>query len=293
MILCVLCGKDGFRDVVHRRGHRGSQSPLKVLAKPVVGSYSLRIRLVTLLLSFALLLLLQASTIAQIQIGAVRGVVSDPAGALLAGAELTLDNSLTGFHVATTTAARGEYLFDNVPFGSYVLRASVAGFQNVAQTVSVRANLPVVINIKLGLAGVSESVSIVADEPLVQPDSSGTETTIDESFIRRQPGAAGGRQLQNVIATAPGWRMENDGLLHVRGVDDGILYVVDGVPVTDRQDVTSGNSYGTEMIRSLDVITGNIPAEFGGRSGAVVAVQSKSMIERAAHRQLWRGRRQF
>lgn len=236
-------------------------------------------RRITFLLSFAFLLLVHANTAtAQIQIGAVRGVVSDPAGALLTGAEMTLDNSLTGFHAATTTAARGEYLFDNVPFGSYVLRAGVAGFQSAAQTVSVRSNIPVVANPKLGIAGVTESVSIVADEPLVQPDSSSTETTIDESFIRRQPGAAGGRQLQNVIATAPGWRVENDGLLHVRGVDDGILYVVDGVPVTDRQDVVSGNSYGTEMIRSLDVITGNIPAEFGGRSGAVVAVQSKSMM---------------
>lgn len=235
-------------------------------------------RRITLLLSFGLLLLLPANASAQIQIGVVKGVVSDPAGALLSGADLTLDNSLTGFHASTTTADRGEYLFDNVPFGSYVLRTNVAGFQSVAQTVSVRSNIPVVANVKLGIAGVTESVSVVADEPLVQPDSSSTETTIDESFIRRQPGAAGGRQLQNVIATAPGWRMENDGLLHVRGVDDGILFVVDGVPVTDRQDVVSGNSYGTEMIRSLDVITGNIPAEFGGRSGAVVAVQSKSMM---------------
>jgi outer membrane receptor for ferrienterochelin and colicin len=235
-------------------------------------------RRITLLLSLLLLLLLQSTTSAQIQIGVVKGVVSDPAGALLSGAEVTLDNSLTGFHASTTTADRGEYLFANVPFGSYVLRASVAGFQSIAQTVSVRSNLPVVSNVKLGIAGVSESVNVVADEALVQPDSSSTETTIDESFIRRQPGASGGRQLQNVIATAPGWRMENDGLLHVRGVDDGVLYVVDGVPVTDRQDVVSGNSYGTEMIRSLEVITGNIPAEFGGRSGAVVAVQSRSMM---------------
>jgi hypothetical protein len=117
-----------------------------------------------------------------------------------------------------------------------------------------------------------------ADEGIVRPDSSGTETTVDESFIRRLPDASRGRGLQRVIATAPGFRTENDGLLHVRGVDDGILYVVDGVPVTDRLDVLSGNSYGTEMIRSLDIITGNIPAEFGGRSGAVVTIQSKSLM---------------
>jgi hypothetical protein len=207
-------------------------------------------RNITCLLSLTLLLLIQSNTaIGQIQIGTVKGTVSDPAGGLLSRAEVTLDSSLTGFHTSATTSERGEYLFDNVPFGVYVLRANMAGFQGVAQSLSVRSNIPIEMNLKLGIAGVSESISVVADEPLVQPDSSSTETTVDESFIRRLPGGAGGRHLQNVIATTPGWRTENDGLLHVRGVDDGTLYVIDGVPVTDRLDVVSGNSHDTEMIR--------------------------------------------
>lgn len=233
----------------------------------------------TVFFIFVLLLVLNANTAsAQIQIGAVKGTVSDSAGALVAGAELALDNSLTGFHAVTTSRERGEFNFDNVPYGSYSLRATVAGFESVTQSLRLRSNIPVVTNLKLGVARVTASINVVADDALVQPDSSSSETTIDESFIKRQPGVAGGRQLQNVVATAPGWRIENDGLLHVRGVDDGILYVVDGVPVTDRQDVVSGSSYDTDMIRSLDVISGNVPAEFGGRSGAVVAVQSKSMM---------------
>jgi hypothetical protein len=233
----------------------------------------------TIMLGLLLLLLSHSKAAsAQIQIGTVKGTVSDEAGALLSGAEIMLDNPLTGFHASATTREHGEYIFDNVPFGGYQLRTNSPGFKGAVQSIAVRSNIPVVANVNLGIAGVSESVNVVADEPLVQPDSSRTETTVDESFIRRQPGTAGGRRMQNVIATTPGWRTENDGLLHVRGVDDGILYVVDGIPVTDRQDVVSGNSYDTEVIRSLEVITGNIPTEFGGRSGAVVAVQSKSMI---------------
>jgi outer membrane receptor protein involved in Fe transport len=236
-------------------------------------------RRITFLLSLTLILLAHASiATAQIQIGTVKGAVSDPAGALLSGTELVLDNSITGFHAATATAERGEFIFENVPFGAYTLRAKLPGFVSAHWNVNVRSNIPITIALTLSVAGVSETVSVVADEPLVQPDSASTETTIDQTFICRLPGASGGRQLQNVIATTPGWRTENDGLLHVRGVDDGVLYVVDGVPVTDRQDVTSGNSYDTEMIRSLDVITGSIPAEFGGRSGAIVTVQSKAMI---------------
>lgn len=226
-----------------------------------------------------LLLISSTAARAQIQIGTIGGTVTDSAGARLPRAEVTLDNSLTGFHVATTASGQGDYVFNNVPFGSYSLRASAADFQPVKQTVSIRSNIPLVANLTLALAVVKETVSVVADDSLLQPDSSSTTTTVDESFLRRMPGAARNREVQNVIATTPGWRAENDGLLHVRGVDDGTLYVVDGVPVTDRVDVVSGNAYDTEMIRSLTVLTGNIPAEFGGRSGAVVTIQSKSMID--------------
>src|SRR6185503_4990737 len=70
-----------------------------------------------------------------------------------------------------------------------------------------------------------------------------------------------------------------NGLLHVRGVDDGILYVIDGIPTVDRLDAVSASNFDTEMIRSLNVITGNLPAEFGGRSGAVVQIQPRSGID--------------
>ncbi len=230
-------------------------------------------------LGLVLIFLVQSSTArAQIQIGTLKGAVTDQAGALVPGAGLTLDNPLTGFHSAATTTRQGDFIFEYIPFNSYSLSVSIAGFQPFTQRVRVNSNIPVIVDIKLSIAGASESVNIQANEALVRPDLSGTETTVDESFINRLPGAAQSSKLQSVVATTPGWRTENDGLLHIRGVDDGILYVIDGIPVTDRLDVLSGNSYDTEAIRSLNVMTGNIPAEFGGRSGAVVNIQSKSIV---------------
>ncbi len=220
-------------------------------------------------------LLLASSASAQIQIGTVKGIVRDPTAALVSNASVTLENTLTGFKASANTGALGEFVFTNVPFGSYTLRVTAAGFETAIAGVNIRSNLPLVNDVHLNIAGVSETLNVTAAETLVQSGSSGSSTTLDETFIGRTPGA--GRHLQNVIATTPGWRVENDGLLHVRGVDDGILYVVDGVPVTDRLDVVSGNAFDAETIRSLNVITGSIPAEFGGRSGAVVAIQSKSV----------------
>jgi hypothetical protein len=232
-------------------------------------------RRVIFLLGITLLLLVQSAQ-AQIQIGTAKGTVRDPTGALVANAIVTLDNALTGFNASTTTGPLGEYVFNNVPFGSYTLRVSAAGFQADTAGANIRSNIPITTDFKLGVAGVIETLNVVSAETLVQVGASGTSTTLDETFIGHTAGTS--RQLQNVIATTPGWRVENDGLLHVRGVDDGFLYVVDGVPMADRIDVVSGNTFDTETIRSLNVMTGNIPAEFGGRSGAVVAIQSKSVI---------------
>ena len=231
-----------------------------------------------LLLSVVLVLLFHATGSAQIQIGTVKGSVTDPTQALVAGVDITLRNPVTGFEIRTTTGPQGEFIFNNVPFGAYTLNAKANGFQTTTSNITVRSNIPVLVAVNLTVAGVTETINIASAETLVDTGSSGSSTTVDESFIQRSTASSANRQLQKIVATTPGWRGENDGLLHVRGVDDGILYVVDGIPVTDRLDVVSGNAYDTETIRSLNVITGNIPAEFGGRSGAVVTIQSKSSI---------------
>ena len=129
----------------------------------------------------------------------------------------------------------------------------------------MRSNLPVTLDVRMSVAVRSEAVTVKAEEELVEADSSSTETDLDETFIKRSPGAVRANQLQRLIATTPGWFAEDNGLLHVRGVDDGIVYVVDGIPIIGRLDALSASAFDTEMARSINVLTGNIPAEFGGQ----------------------------
>jgi hypothetical protein len=215
----------------------------------------------------------------QIQTGTIRGTVTDSTGAALAGVRLRLDNSITGSQSETIADGQGAFAFDNVAFDIYRLRATASGFRSAVQTVSVRSNIPIAIEIKMSPAGLSESVNVEPREQLVEPDSSSTETDIDQTFIDHLPGATGNRRLQQMVATTPGWTTENNGLLHIRGVDDGILYVIDGVPTSDRLDSVMATGLDTDAIRSVNVATGGIPAEFGGRSGAVVTIQPKSGID--------------
>jgi outer membrane receptor protein involved in Fe transport len=225
------------------------------------------------------ILLLTSSAFAQIQIGTVKGAITDPTGAVVAGAEVWLTNYITGEKVEGMTDGAGTFAFSNVPFNRYILRVEAKGFAARSRQVTVNSNLPVELSINLSVAGASELINVAADENLVDAGAAGSGTTLAANFIGRAPRVNRGRQLQELIATTPGMATENNGLLHVRGVDDGILYVIDGVPVADRLDSLSASSFDTDTINSLQVITGGIPAEFGGRNAAVVIVQPKSGID--------------
>jgi hypothetical protein len=232
-----------------------------------------------IIFSISVLLFFSNIAIAQIQIGTVSGVVLDTAGAVLADAKVALENPLTGLRQIASTDSRGAFTFNNVPFAQYRLRIEASGFQAWSQSFGVRSNLPVKLEIKLAIAGASDSITVTNKDGLIEKESASTQYKLDENLIGRLPGASRSRGLQSLLATTPGMATENNGLLHVRGVDDGILYVIDGIPTLDRVDSVFASSPDAEMIFSLEIITGNIPAEFGGRSGAVVTVQPKSGID--------------
>lgn len=213
---------------------------------------------------------------AQIQIGTVRVTVTDPSADVVAGAVVTLANKITGYKQSATTDERGVANFNNVPFDDYEITVEAPRFQAPTRKISVRSNLPVESAVKLTVPGTKETINVEAESGLIERDSTSSELDLNESSIRRAPSAS--RSVQQVVATLPGWTTENNGLLHIRGVDDGVLFVIDGVPVADRLDSTMASGLDTETIGSMNVLTGNMPAEFGGKSGAVVTIQPISGI---------------
>ena len=215
----------------------------------------------------------------QMQSGTVAGTVADQTGAVLPGAKVALENRISAHVSVTTSNDHGEFVFNNVPFDSYTLQVEASGFLPVARTVYVRSNIPVRVSINLAVTATRESLTVETKEGLVEADSSSTETEVPEDLIRRSPGLTVNHPLQSLVTTTPGWLTEDNGLSHIRGVDDGTLYVVDGIPTPDRLDALFASPPDTESLRAMDVITGNIPPEFGGRSGAVVIMQPHSGLD--------------
>src|SRR5262245_31044580 len=225
------------------------------------------------------MVLLVSSAHAQIQIGTIKGAITDPTGAAVTEAGVWLTNSITGEKVEGVVDGAGVFVFNNVPFNRYTLRVEARGFAPQTRQISMNSNLPLELSISLSVAGTSEQINVAARENLVDPASASSSTTLAANFIQRAPRVNRGLQLQELVATTPGMATENNGLVHIRGVDDGALYVLDGVPITDRLDAVSASSFDTDTINTLQVITGNIPAEFGGRNGGVVIIQPKSGID--------------
>lgn len=218
-----------------------------------------------------------ALTLAQIQLGAVEGAITDASGARVPHARVVLYDTATGFERFETTRGTGTFRFDNVPFGLYGLHVRAPGFRPHDSTVALRSNLAVAVDLELELAGSAEDVIVRAETPLVDPERISTTTRLDESFVRRLPGVG----VQRLVATAPGWATEDNGLLHARGVDDGFLYVKNGIPLKDRIDTFFAGVLDTDTFQSIEILDGHIPVEYGYASGGVINIVPKSGLSSA------------
>ena len=209
---------------------------------------------------------------AQLQQGTISGKVVGPDGSVIARADVTLFDQL-GNTVTTVTAVNGEFRIANIAIGRYSLRADAPPFQALVQSLTVPDALPIAIELKLS-AALAEQVNVTAEAS--QPVTTATRTTLAGDAVRRASIRISSRGLQDAIATTPGWATEDNGLLHARGVDDGFLYVVDGVPMYERMDSLHGVAPDPEMVDSVNVIVGHVPPEFGFKSGGVIEVRTSS-----------------
>ena len=208
----------------------------------------------------------------QLQQGSIFGTIAGPNGAPIDQAAVTLIDQ-RGNAVASVTASGGEFRIANVAPGSYSMKAEAPPFEGLVQSLTVADALP--IRIDLRLSAVRAEQVVVTDETS-QPVSTATRVTLAGDAVRRAPFRISSRGLQDAIATTPGFATEDNGLLHARGVDDGFLYVIDGVPMYERMDGVHGVAPDPEMVESLNVIVGHVPAEFGFKSGGVIEVRTSS-----------------
>lgn len=207
----------------------------------------------------------------------LRGHVVDSTGAAIVGARLTLENTAAGFRVDTQSSDAGAFAFVNLPLAAYSIQAVQVGFESHVEVIPLRSNVPVDLTIALAIAGTRTSVTVAADAPrLIDPESSGTYAQINQKDIDRLPTGAGARGLEAVLVRFPGFAKNANGAIHPRGAHNQMTFVVDGMPISDQLNGAFANTLDPSVAQTVELFTGNISAEYFGKTGAVANITTRS-----------------
>src|SRR5579863_10527314 len=157
--------------------------------------------------------------------------VHDPQGAALAAsAELVSD--VNQFHRTFQVAADGRYVAQDLPFGVYRLSLKAGGFAPWTDLIEIRSEVPIHLSVTLGLAALKTKVEVNDSTTLVDPNRTGTQYSIGHQALAEKISAQPGRDLSDLVDDLPGWLYEANGVLHPRGSEYDVQFVVDGLPVT-------------------------------------------------------------
>jgi hypothetical protein len=205
--------------------------------------------------------------------GQLSGRVADDQGRAVAGASLTLANPVSGYRQRVRSDARGAFVFQNVPFNTYHLDTQATGLMPSHLDVDIHSQLPLQVTVSLKPEGavvvVEENLRLVEDHP-------STHIDIDKTTIERTPAAVQSRAMESILLTTPGFIADENGRFHFRGSHGQMTYVVDGIPVSDQMHASFSNSLDPSQVESMEVITGGISAEYGGKPVVVVNLTTKS-----------------
>lgn len=217
---------------------------------------------------------------ARAEVGSVQGTVADATGAVIPKARVALLNVKTGFRLEATSDASGSFRFLNVPYGLYIVHVSAEGFQETDVPVDVHSSVPLAVEVTLtaSLGTIVEEVTAHHTQGL-EIDKTTTATPLPTDLIARLPGAAPSRGIESLVATVPGAIQSDNGRIFLRGSHLPLQYNIDGVAVTDNLTSVFASSIDARNLRTVEVITGNVPAEYGNRTAGVVNITTLSGLD--------------
>ena len=241
-----------------------------------------------LLLILCIVSLLTVPMVAQKTSGTIRGIITDPSGAVLANIPVVITNTETGLERTVTTNTQGEYVAPELAVGVYKVTVKAPNFkESVSSNVDLHTSSTQTLNIQLQVGSTEEQVTVAATEVQVQTDSAALGSVITGEQVRELP--LNGRsfvqltQLQPGVAAADNFSANNKGLL--AGVDFSVngnattnnLFLVDGA---NNNDVGSNRTIliypSIEAISEFKMLRNSYGPEYGQASGAVINIVTRS-----------------
>ncbi|HEY6939499.1 MAG TPA: carboxypeptidase-like regulatory domain-containing protein [Terriglobales bacterium] len=216
----------------------------------------------------------------------VRGTVTDSSGAVVAGAQITLDNAASGFHVSKASDTRGLYAFPQLPPGTYTISVKAEGFAAQNKQATLLVNQPATINFSLSVSGTTTTVDVSAEAETLNVTDATIGNAVGNNTIQALP--MEGRNVPDLLSLQPGTvylgREINQDLDSRSGAVSGARsdqsnVSLDGV---DNNDQRNGYAFTGVLRSTLDsveefrVTTTNSNADSGRNSGAQVVMVTKS-----------------
>ena len=238
---------------------------------------------------FVFACLASLTVLAQSSNATLNGLVTDPNGAVVAGAELVLTNAATTYEAKFTSNDRGEFSFRNLTPGTYDLKVSKAGFQSAVQkgiilTINSIGRVEVVL--KVGAA--EDTVTIVGDTSLINFENATQQGGIDPGTLNDLPIVVGGapRSSMGLATLLPGVSTGSSGNAFDARINGGLQMgdeaVLDGASMQQGFMNQSGMvslqgdfQMSPDMVQEVKVITSNYEAQYGSTTSGQLVVVTK------------------
>src|SRR5437870_7810694 len=250
----------------------------------------------TTLATLVFLLISAATLNAQSATGEVNGTVTDPSGGAVPGASIKLVDQATKIESAATTNQSGYFTFVNLKPANYVLLVEVKGFKKaLTNPFDVGVNSTVTQNVTLTVGELSEVVEVNAASELIQGSSSELGTVISERTVQDLP--LNGRNFTQLLTLTPGVTpVSTSQNKSIGGVEGNVgipnsgfadpsfhgqqnrskLYFYDGIINTNVRGPTYIVIPNIDLVQEFKVVGHDAKAEFGGATGGVVNMVSRS-----------------
>src|SRR5271163_2650353 len=224
--------------------------------------------------------------------GAIAGVIEDSSGAVVPNAKLTATERSTGTVYHAVSSSSGSYIFPNVRIGTYDLTVNATGFKSPTLTgIEVQVATTAAVDVKLSAGGVNESVTVEANAPTLQSESSDIGTVVSAKQILDLPLALGStvqamRSPEAFVfltpgAVGPGSDSGNGGTFESKisgGQNYATEVLLDGSATTRSENGSSFDETApsVDAIGEFKVITSTLPAEFGRTTGGIESFSTKA-----------------
>jgi hypothetical protein len=226
--------------------------------------------------------------------GTISGTVTDPSGAVIAAANVTATQTLSGTQMNAVTGKDGRFVFPTLLPAPYSIAVSAAGFELYKQTgIILEADQALTVNIVLKVGAQTQTVSVSADAPQVDTTTGTLSQVIDQASVQDIP--LNGRAAATLITLVAGVvdaTNEGNGLnqgngktfsvnaVQVASVNGTLPYqdnfLLDGGNNVDEMTNVNGPYPMPDAVQEFSVQTSNYNAEFGQSAGAMVNIVTKS-----------------